>query len=105
MTMSDHDVEVVQRLTRLETTMDAIVSEVKETAASVRTLAETASGDRRLVKGFVVALGALWTVAQFVAPLLKPDGQQEVVRILREMQSQEARVKALEMRPTAPGER
>lgn len=69
--LTEHDAEVLQRLTRLETTMERIVAEIKETTTSVRLLAETAAGDRRLVKGFVLALGILWSAAQFVAPLIK----------------------------------
>lgn len=103
MAPSDSDLKVESRLTRLETTIDTIAEEVRNTSKQIRETNETvdrlatlATGDRRLVKGFVLALGIMWGAAQFAIPLLKDDGSNEVVKILREMQTAEKRLKAME---------
>lgn len=114
MAQSDtHDLRVESRLTRLETTIDTIAEEVRNTTTQIRQTNETvdrlavmAQGDRRLVKGFILAIGVMWGVAQFAVPLLKDDSGTEVAKILREMQTADKRIKAMEewagVNPGAP---
>lgn len=96
MSPSEADLKVESRLTRLETTVDTIAGQVQKTSSTVDRLAMLATGDRRLVKGFVLALGIMWGLAQWAVPLLKDDGLGEVVTLLKQIQTQEQRIKTME---------
>lgn len=96
-----HDLKVESRLTKLETTMDVIAEEVRNTSTQIRQTNESvnrltvaATSDRKTVKGFIAALAVMWTIAQFVAPLLRDDGTDRLLQALNEKAEQ--RVKALE---------
>jgi hypothetical protein len=103
MSADTHDLKVESRLTRMETTVEmladsqeAMSKQVLKTNETVDRLAVMAQGDRRLVKGFILAIGVMWGVAQFAVPLIQGDGSSEVVKILREMQTTEKRLKSME---------
>lgn len=93
---NEHALEVEQRLTRMETILEPLAAKVNTLTDSVGNLMAVARGDRKLVKGFVLALTVLWGVAQFVIPLVRPDSTDEVLRVLKEEIAH--RVKSLEER-------
>lgn len=102
-----HDLKVESRLTKLETTIDVIAEEVRNTSTQIRQtnesvnrLAMLAQSDRRLVKGFILAVGVMWGVAQFAVPLLRDDGTERMIEALH--QATDKRVKALEDWRVAP---